>query len=77
MKIALPHHTRNFECSFWQCILCYFNILDREMQFSASSQNSFSGKSIFGHLEFFSLLVKCFARAGAVYSCQRIQKEIF
>ena len=46
-----------------------FNIRCRKMQFSESSQNSMSEKSIFGHFEVIFFNVWFFSRAGVVFSC--------
>ena len=50
-------------------VIGFFNIHGQKMQFSESSQNSLSEKSIFGHFEVFFLNVLVFFRAGVVFSC--------
>ena len=50
-------------------VIVIFNISGRKMQFSESSQNSVSEKSIFGHFEVIFLNVYIFSRAGVVFSC--------
>ena len=58
-----------------------FNILHAifyaNMQFSASSQNSISKKSIFGQFMVFLLHEQNFPRVGVVISCLNIQREVF
>ena len=46
-----------------------FNIRGRNKQFSESSQNFMSEKSIFGHFEVTFLNILNFSRSGIVFSC--------
>ena len=45
-------------------------------EFSASSQNSVTEKSFFGHFEVISPNVYSFPRAGVVVSCFSTEKEV-
>ena len=58
-----PNHYTHFLISIWTNILFFIvntNIHDPKLRFSVSSQNSISGKSIFGEFEVIFLNVKYF-----------------